>query len=246
MYKTKNFCEFFKKISFNDTFDSVKLKCLKDSLFASFVILPEKNMLCECELKKVRITDCDFFCINDLKTFIKILSTLNDEFSLEFEKDLEEEKKPYALILKSGKKTVKWILADESSIKNSANKTKDPQDKILIELDSELMDLFLKAYSFSIKEDFYVYRSDNSRLAILFGDMDMISENSYVYETDAIAEQEFAHLKFQLKLFRNIILLNSDIENKSFWVSPLARMAGFRFENDLFKLNYYIISKKNV
>lgn len=229
---------FIKRFNLSGCIESVKIESSKgdDSLKTSF-ISEEKHVLGIVELKNNNIGDCELGVYETAK-LKGLLSVLGSDISI---KTVESDDRVISLTLSDKNTDVNFMLADISVIPKVPALKKLPEWDVVIELDKEFMNRFVKSKNALAEVNtFTLLNNKKKNLQLVIG-YSSINSNRIAMDVSCEKGKDTLEnpISFSAKYFKEILSANADATEATLNVSSKG-LAYIQFSTDDYVSEYYL------
>ena len=203
MEKSK-FIEFLNKYYLAGNTDSAKLVVTDKTLNTKFISI-DQNVIGEVTLNNFDTPYAEMG-VYTTSQLIKMLSALNDKINITYG---VADKKLYSINFKDDASNITYMLADLSVIRQVPNLKTLPEFDVKIDLTKEFMNKFIKAKNALPESDNFAVETANGETKVIIN-YSSVNTNRITFKTDVENAPDMSPVCFSAKLFKEILVANSN------------------------------------
>ena len=235
---------FIQKYHLNGSSESVVWSTKKDKLTTRF-ITDDKSVLGTITadpkgdatfFKGFNVMDSDEIAVNDTMQLKSLLSVLDDDIKVDFEKGSG---KNTALKIADKSTKATYVLADASVIPVVPALKQLPEFELELTIDDAFMNTFVKAKSALSEVETFTVIADDKKVSIVIG-YSKLNTNRVTIGVVSTKCEKIDPISFSARYFRDILSANKECKNGTLKVSSQG-LAHATFVSDNFDSEYYLV-----
>lgn len=231
--KKSKFLSFLDRYFLAGNTDSAKL-IVKDKVLSTDFISTDQNVIGSVKYKDFDTQNVELG-VYTTSQLIKMLTALNDDLEISYN---QVDDKAYSVLFNDKDVKVTYMLSDLSIIRQVPNLKTLPDFDVKIKLTKEFASKFIKSKNAIPDSDNFAVECKNDETKVIIN-FSSISTNRITYKVDTTESKDLSPVCFSAKLFKEILVANSDCEGLlEISTKGLARVT---FSNQEFESTYYLV-----
>jgi hypothetical protein len=232
--KKSNFLRFIEKYHLGGIVESVKWDVKSKTLDVKF-ISEDMVLIGHVTLKDMDMEDTEFG-IYTTSELLKMFSALETEIKVDV---VEYEGRPVNMLFTDDKKKSVYILSDPAIIPKSATPKKMPDFNVVIDLNEEFIDTYIKCKNALADTSSFAIQGDGDEAEIIIGYSDN-NTNRTSWKEKATVNEELLPIMFNAEYFKSVLMANKNMTKGKMSVSSAGLMM-VEFEEGDYTSKYFMV-----
>lgn len=165
-----------------------------------------------------------------------ILSVLQDEIKIKVAKN---NSKPTGFAFSDGTVKATYVLAEKSNIPATPNLMKTPEFELIIDIDQQFLNTFIRAKSALPTVETFTVLTDGTKVEVILGYNEQVNTNRISLTAHASKNEQIDPISFSSKYFRDMLIANKEMKSGKLSISSKG-LSHISFDVDDFSVEYYL------